>query len=209
MAGTTAWQSSSIATSALCFTNPHLLEANILILGRSDNCMNRLVTFVAGLGAGAFLSLVVHPFLFAPLISAIFSPENGHEIIDLIDSAEKSIDIEIYVFSSRDAIEALERAKARGVEIRIIIERNVIGDDNGEVYRELLAKGFNIRYAGSAYKLTHAKFIIVDGKVVLVGSHNLSNSALYKNREASVIIRDVATVREFEHAFAIDWAIAV
>jgi phosphatidylserine/phosphatidylglycerophosphate/cardiolipin synthase-like enzyme len=164
--------------------------------------------FVAGLAAGILLALILQPIFVAPAITAIFSPEDGREIIEFIDSAEKSIDIEMYVFSSRDVVEALERAKARGVEIRIIIERNVVGDDNEEIYRELLAKGFNVRFASSAYKLTHAKIIIVDGKAVLVGSHNLSNSALYKNREASVIIRDAATLEEFGAAFATDWAIA-
>ena len=170
--------------------------------------MNRGLMFAAGLGAGILLTMLVHPLIFAPSISAVFSPEDGHEIVDLLDGAKGSIDIEIYVFSSRDVVEALEHAKARGVEIRIIIEKDVVGGENDEIYRELLAKGFNVRFASEAYKLTHAKFIIVDGKAVLVGSHNLSNSALYKNREASVIIRDAATVQEFEQAFAIDWAIA-
>ncbi|MFH0885099.1 MAG: phospholipase D-like domain-containing protein [Candidatus Micrarchaeota archaeon] len=170
--------------------------------------MNRGLTFGAGMAAGALLFFILQPVFFSPEIEPVFSPEGGARIPALIDGAKTSIDIEIYVFSSRDVVEALERAKSRGVRIRIIIERNVVGDDNDAIFRELASKGFDIRYASSAYKLTHAKFIIVDGKEVLVGSHNLSNSALYKNREASVIINDGATVRSFMRAFEEDWLLA-
>jgi phosphatidylserine/phosphatidylglycerophosphate/cardiolipin synthase-like enzyme len=170
--------------------------------------MNRGLIFGAGMAAGALLFFVLQPILMAPQITTIFSPDDGAKVIGLIDNAKETIDIEIYVFTSRDVVEALERAKSRGVQVRIIIERNVISDDNDAIFRELASKGFNIRYASSAYKLTHAKFIIVDGVAVLVGSHNLSNSALYKNREASVIIRDSAAVHDFMEAYATDWALA-
>ncbi|MEW6035768.1 MAG: phospholipase D family protein [Candidatus Micrarchaeota archaeon] len=162
--------------------------------------------FGAGVAAGALVVMLIQQLFLAPAISTVFSPEQGGEIIGFIDSAQETLDIEVYVMSSRDVVAALERAKARGVEIRIIVERNVVSGENDEIYRELASKGFNIRYAGSAQKLTHSKFIIVDGKAVLVGSHNLSNSALFKNREASVIVRDAAAVGEFEETFGIDWA---
>lgn len=170
--------------------------------------MKRGMMFVAGLGCGALLLFVVQTFLLAPMIDPVFSPTDGDEIIELIDSAENSIDIQIYVFTSRDVIEALGRAKARGVDIRIIMERNVISGHNKQSYHELAAKGFNIRYASKAYQLTHSKFMIIDDEIVLVGSHNLSNSALYKNREASVVIRDAATLQEFQEVFETDWHLA-
>ncbi|MEM5814618.1 MAG: phospholipase D-like domain-containing protein [Candidatus Aenigmatarchaeota archaeon] len=168
-----------------------------------------LACFVSGLVSGVLLYAILTAVFFQPVIMPVFSPEDGREIINFIDSAQSSIDIEVYVFTSRDVIEALERARLRGVDIRIIIERNVLSGQNDDTYRELAAKGFNIRYASaSAYELTHAKFIIVDGMAVLVGSHNFSNSALYENREASVIIRDPATVTRFIDVFGVDWTIA-
>lgn len=170
--------------------------------------MKRGMMFFAGLACGASLVLLLQLFLFAPVIDPVFSPTGGDDIIGLIDSAQHSIDIEVYVFTSRDVIGALERAKARGVDIRIIMERNVISGHNEQTFLELAAKGFNVRYASRAFQLTHSKFIIVDGAAVLVGSHNLSNSALYENREASVIIRDAATVREFSDVFDTDWSLA-
>ncbi|VVC03044.1 Cardiolipin synthase B [Candidatus Bilamarchaeum dharawalense] len=164
--------------------------------------------FGLGLVVGFLFCFILLNFIVTPQINIIFSPEDGHEIIDLIDSAQESIDIEMYVFTSRDAIEALERAKNRGVDIRIIIERNVISGQNAEAYNELNAKGIQTRYASRVYELTHSKIIIIDGKKVLVGSHNLSNSALYKNREASVVLIDVPSVKIFIENYEKDWILA-
>ncbi|MFH0737689.1 MAG: phospholipase D-like domain-containing protein [Candidatus Micrarchaeota archaeon] len=170
--------------------------------------MKRGIVFSAGLGSGALLMLMIQPYLFPPEIEAVFSPEDGDRVVSFIDSAERSIDIEVYVFTSRDVLEALERAKSRGVEIRIILEKRVLSGQNAQMFSELAAKGFAVRYAGRIFDLTHSKFIIIDGEAVLVGSHNLSNSALFENREASVIIRDAEIVEEFQGIFNSDWSIS-
>lgn len=169
--------------------------------------MTRLL-LPAGVAAGLIFGLLIHPLLFHADITPVFSPEDGQEIIDLLDGASVSVDMEMYVLSSRDVVEALESAKDRGVDVRIIIERDVVGGENDAIFRELSAKGFRIRYASESFKLTHSKFVIVDGTVLLVGSHNLSNSALFKNREASVIIRDGPTIADFSRVFENDWGIA-
>ena len=169
--------------------------------------MKRGMIFASGLLLGILVYYLTSLFFLVP-INPVFSPNGGYEIIELIDSAEKSIDIEMYVFTSRDIVEALERAKSRGVQVRIIIERSTISGSNKEIFNELAAKGFIVKYASKEFQLTHSKFMIVDGKAVFVGSHNFSNSALYKNREASVIIYNDETAREFQETFNYDWNLA-
>ncbi|MFN7991435.1 MAG: phospholipase D family protein [Candidatus Micrarchaeia archaeon] len=170
--------------------------------------MKNGLVFGSGLVAGLIVGIFVHALLFAPEMTPVFSPEDGRLVLDLIGSAQKSVDIEIYTFSSRDVVEALEEARSRGVEVRIIIEKNVVGGENQQIFDELSAKGFDIRWASRAYKLTHAKFMVVDGVAVLVGSHNLSNSALFRNREASLIVRDRGIAADFHGAFEKDWTLA-
>ncbi|MBN1169620.1 phospholipase D family protein [Candidatus Micrarchaeota archaeon] len=169
--------------------------------------MKRGMIFAGGLLLGILVTYIGTLFFIVP-VNTVFSPDDGREIIDLIDSAEDSIDIEMYVFTSRDVVEALERAKNKGVEIRIIVERSTISGSNKEIFNELSAKGFRVKYASTAFQLTHSKFMILDGKVVFVGSHNFSNSALYKNREASVIIYSEKTAGEFQETFNYDWSLA-
>jgi cardiolipin synthase A/B len=165
-----------------------------------------LLVLVFGILSGAFLHSLFP--IFAPVTAvAIFSPEEGDEIIGFIDSAEESLQIEMYVFTSEDIVDALKRAQDRGVNVQIILERRVATGENPKHYDELLAYGIDIRWASYGYALTHAKFIIADGKRVLVGSHNFSDSAMHRNREASVVLTG-NIVEEFKRVFEKDWALA-
>jgi phosphatidylserine/phosphatidylglycerophosphate/cardiolipin synthase-like enzyme len=51
----------------------------------------------------------------------------------------------------------------------------------------------------------HNKLIVVDGKRVLVGSQNWSDSAVLKNREASLLIEFPTLAKYFAEIFEADW----
>lgn len=161
-----------------------------------------------GILIGALAYHLVSSFFFPVSVYAVFSPENGDEIISFIDSARQSLDIEMYVFTSDRVVNALKRAHDRGVNVRIILERRVISNENTNHYAELKAYGIGIKWASRAYALTHAKSIIADGERVLVGSHNFSENALDENREASVIIKSAAAAGDFRRVFEEDWLLA-
>ena len=164
-----------------------------------------ILVFLLGVAAGILSFVLLSQNMAAVTVQTIFSPENGDEIIAFIDSARTSIDIEMYVFTSNEILQALKRASDRGVTIRIILEKRVINSDNERIFNELKINGIDVKWASQDYRLTHAKFIIVDDKAVLVGSHNFSNSAMRENREASVIIRAEKIVNEFKEIFEEDW----
>ncbi len=162
----------------------------------------RIIFFGSGLLVGLILFLVLNQLFLAPVIIPVFSPEDGNEIIEFIDGAEESLDIEVYLFTSYDVHDAVVRAHDRGVKIRILLEAEPMNNANDEMYIRLAGEGISVKYYGG--KRMHSKFIIRDGKEVLVGSHNFSYSALNKNREASVIISGSA-VKEFIDVFEEDW----
>lgn len=167
-----------------------------------------VVCLLIGIAVGAGLWAALSPLAFPAAVTPVFSPGGGERIIALIDSARGTLDVEIYLLTSDGALEALERANARGVAVRVILEREVMDGGNAPAYARLASGGIPVRYASRSYRLTHSKFMVVDGREVLVGSHNLSGAALYDNREASVIIRDSATVAAFTSVFERDWAAA-
>ena len=141
-------------------------------------------------------------------IIPITSPENGNKIVSLLNSAKQSIQIETYVFTSDDVFNALLSAKSRGVDVEVIIEPRVGNDDNSAMYSRLANAGIKVRYASTKFQLTHAKFIIIDGKILVVGSHNLTYAALNKNREASLEVTDRSAISFFSSLFSHDWLIA-
>lgn len=170
-----------------------------------DDNKKRIPIFILGILVGILIYFLVLNFLFPVSIVSLFSPENGDQVISFIDSAKQSIDIEMYVFTSREILQAIKRAVDRGVKIRIILEKRVSSNDNDKIFNDLKLYGIETKWASYEYALTHAKFAIVDNQKVFVGSHNFSQHAMYKNREASVIIQSINVVNEFKKAFEGDW----
>ena len=111
----------------------------------------------------------------------------------------------MYVFTSDELLIALKHAKERGVKVRIILEKRVMSDDNIATFQALKTYGIDVKWASKLFTLTHAKFLIIDGTTVIIGSHNFSDNALTSNREASVLIERSAAVDEFKHIFEQDW----
>ena len=137
-------------------------------------------------------------------VDFIFSPDAEGDVIDFIRTANSTIDIEIYTFSSEEVIRELGEAESRGVEVRVIMEPRVDDSRKTRVYALLSELGVDMKWASLSYKLTHSKFIIVDGKKALIGSINLSESALNKNREAAVLVEGEG-VKELVAIFEEDW----
>ena len=137
-------------------------------------------------------------------VGMVFSPGAEGEVVAFIGSAKESVDVEMYVFTSDDVARALGEAAARGVRVRVIMEPRIEDSRKQKMFDTLLALGCDARWASFEYKLTHSKFVIVDGKRALVGSINFSESALNYNREAAVEVEG-AIVAELVAVFNDDW----
>ena len=142
-----------------------------------------------------------------PSWSLVISPKGDaeDEIIGLIQSANQTIDVEIYIFTNSNLANALIDAKKRGIAVRVILG-SVDGGDIIDLITILEANGIEPRDATSLYKTMHSKIMIVDGKIVLIGSHNLSQSAMFSNREVSIIINDPQIASQLGEIFNSDWS---
>ena len=137
-------------------------------------------------------------------VSLVFSPGAEGEVVSFIRSAQKSIDIEMYVFTSDDIARELGEAVKRGVRVRVMMEPRVQDSRKQKMFDTLSALGVEARWASFSYKLTHSKFIVVDGKRALVGSINFSESALNYNRETAVEVEG-ESVKGLADVFETDW----
>ena len=91
---------------------------------------------------------------------------------------------------ANDLIRELVNAKQRGINVGVVIEyRTYYGymDSNLPAYNYLRSNGVNVKLDNET-DTDHLKLVIIDNKIVYVGSHNWSESALYYNRETSVKI---------------------
>jgi phosphatidylserine/phosphatidylglycerophosphate/cardiolipin synthase-like enzyme len=124
-------------------------------------------------------------------------------LISLINRANRSVYVAVYSFTRDSLATALIYAKERGVEVRVVIERERAYEQGSE-YSRLKSAGVDVRLDGNP-NLMHHKFMVIDGHVVVTGSYNWSSAAEDRNDENIVVIfdRDVAQrfVQEFERVW--------
>lgn len=110
------------------------------------------------------------------------------EIVNLINSANTSLDMAIYDLDLPGIANAMVAAKNRGVQVRFVTDEDNIGAANTNALN-ILNTG-NVPWIddtenGSAgSKIQHNKFIIVDSARVLTGSTNFSQSGVHGDLDA-------------------------
>lgn len=123
-------------------------------------------------------------------------------LVEAFAKAKRSIDAAVYKFNLCKIFEALNEAIDRGVKVRLVVDC-----DKKDGFARTLAKKENedvtIR-KWTGHKL-HAKFVIIDDRLVLSGSYNWTKSAWKKNIELLLRFDDAASVGRFTNLFEELW----
>lgn len=144
----------------------------------------------------------------AGIVGLFVQPEAGRApILEEIDAARASITLEIYLLSDEEIIAALERAAARGVRVRVILEEQPFGGARNQpvVFERLGRAGIEVRWDNPAFRFTHIKTFVVDGRTALVMNQNLTRTSFTGNREFGVITTRPADVAQAAAIFESDW----
>jgi cardiolipin synthase A/B len=140
------------------------------------------------------------------------TPRGYLTLLNLVRSARRSIEIaNSYFVPPRRLRKHLKAAVARGVKVTVLTNSKESTDAwwmyyaSLNYYEELIKAGIEIRqYRGT--ETMHAKTMLVDDTVAVVGSYNLDPRSATSNSESLVLIRDGAAVGELKRAFQIDSA---
>ena len=114
----------------------------------------------------------------------------------------------MYLLSDYRIINALIKAQQRGVNVHIILERNIYGGSKKpqRTKHKLTAAGIQVKWSDPNYfSLTHEKAFDVDGKTLTIMTLNQTYSAYHYNREYGVIDKDKKDNAAFEKIFNGDW----
>jgi phosphatidylserine/phosphatidylglycerophosphate/cardiolipin synthase-like enzyme len=129
-------------------------------------------------------------------------------LLKAIDEARDEIFISIFSFragvhkrSYPDRILAhLGRAVKRGVKVKVILESTGRASDElsaqNRKTKKLLEEQGVVVYLDSPKKTTHTKLIVIDQRLVILGSHNWTQSALKYNNEISLLVESQELARE-------------
>jgi phosphatidylserine/phosphatidylglycerophosphate/cardiolipin synthase-like enzyme len=127
-------------------------------------------------------------------------------LISLINRANRSVYVAVYSFTRDSLATALISAKERGVEVRVVIERERAYEQGSE-YPRLKSAGVDVRLDGNP-NLMHHKFMVIDGYIVVTGSYNWSSAAEDRNDENIVVILDRDVAQRFVQEFERVWQMA-
>ena len=152
-------------------------------------------------------------------VTAFVSPDCSNEIfMRAINQASDTIFVNMYEFSSPSLGTSLIAAKARGVDVRVLIEGGPVGGispSEKSLIWTVNRSGIPVVSMVSSktdhapYRYDHAKYIIIDNHSLLLTSENFKNSGLPPagmsgNRGWGVHIRDAGLAEYFTEIFTSD-----
>ncbi|NOZ49758.1 MAG: hypothetical protein GXP37_06870 [Chloroflexi bacterium] len=135
-------------------------------------------------------------------------PDDGRgPIMDLFDQAQSTIRFKIYLLTDSQTREALIAAAHRGVDVRVLIEREPTGggESNQASFDILRQGGVQVRWAPGTFRMTHEKSVVIDDRTALIGTFNYTRSSLGSNREYGLYLSDPALVTDIAAIFDADW----
>lgn len=177
-----------------------------------------LVIFIVGVAVGYIISSknigreeVVEKTVYQTLTSiigpSISSSKNLSILLDkdyygnlsvILSRANKSVYVIMYVikYDPKDPMDPVNtllniliNLSKRNVDVKIIVDDETY-NSYPETINYLLSHNISVKLDESSGRTTHTKLVIIDGKIVFLGSHNWTQSALQRNHEVSVVIYD-------------------
>jgi cardiolipin synthase A/B len=147
----------------------------------------------------------------ARALTLIAEPDQGLAPIDrFLASARHSLDMTMYELVDATVERILGMNAARGVAVRVILDRNEERAANTSAYDYLAAQGVHVRWATASYDATHEKSAVVDAgesdAKALIMTLNLTSRYYANTRDFAVIDSIPADVAAIETVFNADYS---
>lgn len=136
-------------------------------------------------------------------------PEDGRNIyFEAFASAQKEIRIEICVLEDPLILEALQKALARGIRVRVIVDFHKYQTTPSEqinlaIY--LTANGGELHLSNPIFPRSFPKVILVDQKNVLISSACLDSTTFEQYRDYTYVTDSVCVIDNLSRLFENDW----
>jgi cardiolipin synthase A/B len=142
----------------------------------------------------------------APTLQVLTEPKDGlGAIYKVITRARSSVDLTMYELADATAEKDLAADAARGVDVRVILDRHFEQSANRGAYRYLSAHGVHVRWAPAGTTF-HQKTLTADGATSVIMTLNLTSRYYSDTRDFAVIDRNHADVAAVVATFNADFA---
>jgi phosphatidylserine/phosphatidylglycerophosphate/cardiolipin synthase-like enzyme len=140
-------------------------------------------------------------------VDVLFSPDDL--VVDrlsmLLGEAQQSIYFLAYSFGSNDLGNIIREKAAQGVAVGGVLESDQVSSEQAnpnqvEELRLFRQAGLDLRLDGNAEIMNH-KIMIIDGRIVVMGSYDFTNRAETENDENVLIIYNEKIAQKFMEEF--------
>ena len=143
-------------------------------------------------------------------LGLIVEPGEIGAIDSVLTSAKHSLDMTMYELVDPVAEADLAADAARGVDVRVVLDRNREQYANTSAYDYLTAHRVKVHWAPSSYDATHEKAVVVDagypGQAALIMTLNLTSRYYTTTRDFAVADHNPTDVAAIASVFNADYA---
>jgi phosphatidylserine/phosphatidylglycerophosphate/cardiolipin synthase-like enzyme len=135
-------------------------------------------------------------------VEVLFSPDDIviSRLSQLVAEAQESISFLTYSFTLENLGKALRDKAAQGVSVTGVIGSVPQDQDNPSEYELFKQAGMDVRQGSSARTMNH-KLMIIDNRIVIMGSYDFTNRAENVNDENVIIIHNEKIAEIFMEEF--------
>jgi phosphatidylserine/phosphatidylglycerophosphate/cardiolipin synthase-like enzyme len=132
----------------------------------------------------------------------------AEHVIAAINRTRSTLDVAMFDLTHADITAALDRARRRGVKIRVVTDNGQARDLRSQI-PYLRSRGIPVRLSGGyrgERSIMHDKFAVFDRQTVETGSFNWTSSADRYNFENLIFISSPAIAARYQSEFERIWA---
>jgi phosphatidylserine/phosphatidylglycerophosphate/cardiolipin synthase-like enzyme len=139
-------------------------------------------------------------------LDAFFFPnmKNIDRLISYLAKATKSLKVCVFTISNDNLANALNDAKKRGVDVRIISDDECMHNVGSDI-QWLAQQGVPVRTDDNPQSHMHNKFVVVDESHVITGSFNWTIQAGKSNQENLLVVDHPYYVEKYSSEFELLW----
>ncbi|TCJ12262.1 phospholipase D family protein [Parasulfuritortus cantonensis] len=175
--------------------------------GAARRRYGRLLAAVLLILAGAAAAAPPLELGLAGRVQVAFTPgdDAGALVVAAIEGARRQILVQAYSFTHKAIAAALVAAHRRGVEVRVLADREQDAQIATSLVGRLAGSGIPVWLDGQ-HAAAHNKVMVIDAgtpdAAVVTGSFNFTQAAQYRNAENLLILRGDPLLAE---AYAANW----
>ncbi len=134
-------------------------------------------------------------------------PEDGiGPVLELFETAQRSLHIKLFTFDEPALVDATIAARRRGIAVSVLLNPAKFSGlrMNDATYAAFQDNGIDVGWTSPRFSVSHEKSVVVDQRLALISTFNLSPKYFEKTRDYGVLLDEPEAVAAILACFEAD-----